>query len=82
MLCQDAADCALNLLNISVNEMGFPLKTCSHMLPSAVGRITFWLCCTVFFHGLMRNVGFLGRWGTYACPQCLPSDTVPIRNWT
>ena len=24
----------------------------------------------------------LGRWGTYACPQCLPSDTVPIRNWT
>ena len=28
------------------------------------------------------NVGFLGRWGTCACPQCLPSDTVPIRSWT
>ena len=28
------------------------------------------------------NVGFLGRWGTYACPQCLPSGTVPIRSWT
>ena len=27
----------------------------------------------------MHNVGFLGRWGTHACPQCLPSDTVPIR---
>ena len=24
------------------------------------------------------NVGFLGRWGTYACPQYLPSDIVPI----
>ena len=22
------------------------------------------------------NIGFLGRWGTYACPQCLPSDMV------
>ena len=30
----------------------------------------------------MRNIGFLGRWGTYACPQCLPSDIVPIRSWT
>ena len=28
------------------------------------------------------NIGFLGRWGTYACPQCLPSGTVPIRSWT
>ena len=28
------------------------------------------------------NIGFLGRWGTYACPQRLPSDTVPIRSWT
>ena len=28
------------------------------------------------------KIGFLGRWGTYACPQCLPSDTVPIRSWT
>ena len=28
------------------------------------------------------NMGFLGRWGTYACPQCLPSDIVPIRSWT
>ena len=28
------------------------------------------------------NIGFLGRWGTCACPQCLPSDTVPIRSWT
>ena len=28
------------------------------------------------------NIGFLGRWGTYACPQCLPSDVVPIRSWT
>ena len=28
------------------------------------------------------NIGFLGRWGTYARPQCLPSDTVPIRSWT
>ena len=37
---------------------------------------------SVFSHGPMRNVGFLGRWGIYACPQCLPSDTVPIRSWT
>ena len=22
------------------------------------------------------------RWGTYACPQCLSSDIVPIRSWT
>ena len=28
------------------------------------------------------TIGFLGRWGTYACPQCLPSGTVPIRSWT
>ena len=28
------------------------------------------------------NIGFLGRWGTYACPQCLSSDIVPIRSWT
>ena len=28
------------------------------------------------------NIGFLGRWGTYAYPQCLPSGTVPIRSWT
>ena len=28
------------------------------------------------------NIGYLGRWGTHACPQCLPSDTVPIRSWT
>ena len=27
-------------------------------------------------------IGFLGRWGTYACPQCLPGDSVPIRSWT
>ena len=32
-------------------------------------------------HHLPR-IGFLGRWGTYARPQCLPSDTVPIRSWT
>ena len=62
--------------------MGFPLKTCPHILPSAVGRIQFWLCCTVFSHAPMRNIGFFGRWGTYACPQCLPSDIVPIRSWT
>ena len=72
----------LHLLCLLVNLMGFPLKTCSHILPSAVGRIKFWLCCTVFSHGPMRNIGFLGRWGMYACPQCLPSDTVPIRSWT
>ena len=36
----------------------------------------------MFSHGPMRNVGVFGRWGTYACPQCLPSDTVPIRSWT
>jgi hypothetical protein len=28
------------------------------------------------------NAGFLGRWGTHACPQLLPSDIVPIRSWT
>ena len=28
------------------------------------------------------NIGFLERWGTYACPQCLPSDIVPMRSWT
>ena len=33
-------------------------------------------------HGPMRSIGFLGRWGTCACPQCLPSDIVPIRSWT
>ena len=27
-------------------------------------------------------MGFLGRWGTCACPQCLPNGTVPIRSWT
>ena len=37
---------------------------------------------TVLSHGPMRNIGFLGRWGTHACPQCLPSGTVPIRSWT
>ena len=30
----------------------------------------------------MLNIGFLGRWCKHACPQCLPSDTVPIRSWT
>ena len=25
------------------------------------------------------QLGLLKRWGTHACPQCLPSDTVPIR---
>ena len=30
----------------------------------------------------VSNTGFLGGWGTYACPQCLPSDTVPVRSWT
>ena len=30
----------------------------------------------------MPRIGFLGRWGTYACPQCLPSEIVPIRSWT
>ena len=30
----------------------------------------------------MRNAGFLGRWGTHACPQCLPGDIVPVRSWT
>ena len=65
--------------------MGLPLKTCPHALPSAVGRIQFWLCCTVFSHGPMRNIGVFGggaRGHTYACPQCLPSDIVPIRSWT
>ena len=43
--------------------------------------------CNVRFKNVARapdhhNVGFLGRWGTHACPQCLPSDTVPIRSWT
>ena len=33
-------------------------------------------------HDPMRTIGFLGRWGTYACPHCLPSDIVPIRSWT
>ena len=30
----------------------------------------------------VTDTGFLGRWGTHACPQCLPSDIVPIRSWT
>ena len=30
----------------------------------------------------VTKIGFLGRWGTYACPQCLPRDIVPIRSWT
>ena len=51
-------------------------------LPSAVGWIKFRPSCTVFSHGPMRNIGFLGRWGTYVCPQCLPSEIVPIRRWT
>ena len=72
----------LHLLCLLVNLMGFPLKTCSHILPSAVGWIKFRPSCTVLSHGPMRNIGFLGRWGTYACPQCLPSGTVPIRSWT
>ena len=74
----------LHRLCLLVNLMGFtfPLKTCPHILPSAVGWIKFRPSCTVFSHGLMRNIGFLGRWGTYACPQCLPSDIVSIRSWT
>ena len=32
------------------------------------------------YRGPMRNIGFLGRWSTYACPQCLPSGSVPIRS--
>ena len=71
----------LHLLCLLVNLMGFPLKTCSHILPSAVGRIKFWLCCTVFSHGPMRNIGFLGRWGMYACPASAaryPSQTSTI----
>ena len=51
-------------------------------LPSAVGWIKFRPSCAVFSYGPMRNVGFLGRWGMHACPQCLPSDTVPVRSWT
>ena len=66
----------LHLLCLLVNLMGFPLTTCSHMLPSAVGWIKFRPSCALFSHGPMRNIGFLGRWGTYACPQCLPSGTV------
>ena len=27
-------------------------------------------------------MGFLGRWGTHACPQRLPSDTAPVRRST
>ena len=50
-----------------------------HHVQSSVPRL---LCCTVFSHGPMRNIGFLGRWGTHACPQCLPSDIVPVRSWT
>ena len=38
--------------------------------------------CRVFPCPDYINVGFLGRWGTHACPQCLPSDIVPIRSWT
>ena len=38
--------------------------------------------CRVFPCPDHINIGFLGRWGTYACPQCLPSDIVPIRSWT
>ena len=58
----------LHLLCLLVNLMAFPLKPCSHVLPSAVGRIQFWLCCTALSHGPMRNAGFLGRWGA-----CLPA---------
>ena len=36
------------------------------------------LCCTVCSHAPTCNIGFLGRCGVYACPQCLPSDIVPI----
>ena len=60
--------------------MGFPLKTCSHVLPSAVGWIKFRPSCTVFSHGPMRNIGFLGRWGTYACLLALSlSEAGPRR---
>ena len=68
--------------HVPCHTIPWPLKTCSHVLPSAVGWIKFRPSCAVFSHGPMCNVGFLGRWGMYACPQCLPSDTVPIRSWT
>ena len=55
----------LQLLCLLVNLMGFPLKTCSHALPSAVGWIEFRPSCAAFSHGPMRNAGFLG----HACPQ-------------
>ena len=50
--------------------------------PLPYHTIPYSVLTTVFSHGPMRNIGFLGRWGTYACPQCLPSDIVPIRSWT
>ena len=59
-----------------LKKMGTPRKTCSHVLPSAAGWKVY-LTVAVFSHVPMRKIGFLGRWGTHACPQCLPSDTCP-----
>ena len=34
--------------------------------------ITLWPCCCRVFPCPEVSIGFLGRWGTYVCPQCLP----------
>ena len=59
--------------------------TCWYMLPSAsmvdsVTGLRYAECSRA--PDYVANVGFLGRWGTHACPQRLPGDIVPVRSWT
>ena len=79
----------LHLLCLLVNLMGFPLKPAPMYYPvqwdglsSGYAVVLSSATETVCSHAPMCNAGFLGRWGMHACPQCLPSDIVPIRSWT
>ena len=63
-------------------KWGSPLKPATTCYPAQWDGLSSGLPVAAFSHAPMRNIGFLGRWGTHACPQCLPSDTVPIRSWT
>ena len=49
------------------------------------GRFGCQVSVTDIYHAIPYPTPFRVRFsggGTYACPQCLPSDIVPIRSWT
>ena len=74
----------VKILTARRRENAVPPKTYSHVLHSAVGWIKFLPCCTVFSHGPMRNVGFLGSGGGARMPArsaCLVTLS-PSEAWT